>query len=247
MIPYMRKKTIITELEQNEIVYIQDLISLFKNVSESTIRRDLKNLEEEGQIELLHGGAAKIKFRSSYDMPVESKQYLHTEEKDKIARFAASLVKPGEVIYIDSGTTTLGMAKYLKQKKIQIITSNTYVLDELDNAEFSCVIVGGEVVHTLGSILGPLTDSLLADMHFDKAFLGANGYSEKSGITTPDFREANKKRIAKNNSKEAFVLMDSSKEGKESLCKVFNLGDCTIITDRVSKVLEESNNYLLAT
>jgi DeoR family fructose operon transcriptional repressor len=242
----VRKKTIINELEKDEIVYLHDFVSIFKNVSESTIRRDLKTLEEEGLIELLHGGAAKLKNSSSYDMPIESKQYLHTAEKDRIAKFAASLVKEGEVIYIDSGTTTLGMVKYLRSSHVQVVTSNTDIIDKIKGARFSCVMLGGEITETLGSVVGPITDSLLENLFFDKAFIGATGYSVESGITTPDFREANKKKIVKNNSKEVFVLLDSSKAGKKALCKVFDLTDCTIITDKATDILEKTQNYLLA-
>ncbi len=247
MIPYLRKKTILAELQINDIVYIQDFLALLKDVSESTLRRDLRDLEEEGMIEQLQGGAAKIKRTSSFDMPIESKQLIHIQEKEAIARIAASFVKEGEVIYIDSGTNTLLMVKYLKQKKIQIVTSNTYVLKEMENAAFTVHILGGDVAARLGSIYGPVTDNQLGTMHFDRAFLGATGFSIRSGVTTPDFQEANKKRIVQKNSDAVYVLADHSKAGKEALCKVFELTDCTIITDTMCDILEGLDTYILAT
>ena len=246
MIPYIRRKTILAELECNDVVYIQDLLGILKDASESTLRRDLRNLEEEGMIEQLQGGAAKIKRTSSYDMPIESKQLIHMKEKEAIARVAASLVKDGEVVYIDSGTNALLTIKYLKHKKIQIITSNTYVLRELENAAFQCHILGGDVAPQLGSVFGPVTDNHLRTMHFDRAFLGATGFSLRSGITTPDFNEANKKRIVRENSDIVYVLADHSKAGKEALCKVFGLKDCIIITDEMSDILQGLDNYILA-
>jgi len=246
MIPYVRRKKILAELENHDLVYIQDLLAILDKVSESTLRRDLRNLEDEGMIEQLQGGAAKIKKNSSYDMPIESKQLIHVEEKEKIARKAASLVKDGEVIYIDSGTSALLVVKYLKTRKIQIITSNTYVLKDLENAAYVCHILGGEVAPLLGSVSGPVTDNQLRNMHFDRAFIGATGFSVRSGITTPDFNEANKKRIVKENTDVLYVLADHSKAGKEALCKVFDLKDCTLITDKMSDVLEGLDNYILA-
>jgi len=246
MIPYLRRKKILKELENKDIVYIQDLLTVLEEVSESTLRRDLKTLEEEGLIEQLQGGAAKIKQNSSYDMPIESKQFMHVQEKESIARMAASFVKDGEVIYIDSGTNTLLMVKYLKHKKVQIITSNTYVLRELENAVFKCHILGGEVAFHLGSVFGPVTDNQLRTLHFDKAFLGATGYSLRSGVTTPDFNEANKKRIVKENSDVVYVLADHSKMGKEALCKVFELNECILITDEMNEMLEGLDNYILS-
>jgi DeoR family fructose operon transcriptional repressor len=247
MIPYVRKTRILAELERSEIVYIQDLLAILSDVSESTLRRDLRNLEEEGLVEQLQGGAAKLKKASSYDMPIESKQLMHTEEKDRIARTAASLVRDGEVVYIDSGTNALLMVKYLKAKKIQIITSNTYVLRELEKASFTCHVLGGEVSPLLGSVFGPVTDNLLRTMHFDRAFLGATGFSVRSGVTTPDFNEANKKIIVKERSDAVYVLADHSKAGKEALCKVFELNECILITDMTNELTEGLDNCLVAT
>ncbi|MFH2114969.1 MAG: DeoR/GlpR family DNA-binding transcription regulator [Spirochaetota bacterium] len=246
MIPYVRRKMILAELENHDLLYIQDLLALLEGVSESTLRRDLRNLEEEGMIEQLQGGAAKINRNSSYDMPIESKQLLHIQEKENIARTAASFVKDGEVVYIDSGTNPLLTVKYLKHRKIQLITSNTYVLRELENASFTCHILGGEIAPNLGSVFGPVTDNQLRTMHFDRAFLGATGFSFRSGITTPDFNEANKKRIVMENSDAVYVLADHSKAGKEALCKVCSLDDCIIITDQMCDVLTGLDNYILA-
>ena len=90
--------------------------------------------------------------------------------------------------------------------------------------------------------MGSITDNSLKDMFFDKAFIGATGYDLQSGINTPDSREANKKRIIKENSSEVYVLADSSKSGKRTMCKAMELSECTIITEQ----LKEHANYILA-
>lgn len=246
MIPYIRKKTIISALQKKEIVYISDLIPILEDTSESTIRRDLKNLEEEGKIEVLQGGAAKLKKSNSYDMPLSSKKFLYIQEKENIAKAAALLVNDGEVIYIDSGTTTLGMIKYLKNKKIRIITSNTAVLQMLDDVSFSTHILGGDVEVSLASLVGPTTENQLRDLNFDKAFLGATGFSITSGITTPDFRESSKKKIAMENSLQTYVLADTSKYNKHALCKSFTIEDCIIITNNRIKELDGKYEYIIA-
>lgn len=247
MIPFVRQQRILDFLSREQIVYISDLVSLFEDVSESTIRRDLKTLAEEGQVQLLHGGAATLATdSSSYDMPVEKKQFLFTHEKQRIAQYAASLVRDGEVIYIDSGTTTFSMVEYLKQKEIKVVTSNTRILTELKGVRFQCVILGGEVTETLGSVTGPITDKLLREMYFDKAFLGATGYSLVSGLSTPDFREASKKQIVAANSQDVYVLVDSSKAGKRSLCKFMELDAATIVTDQENQILKDHARYLVA-
>ena len=144
-------------------------------------------------------------------MPLITKQQVHTAEKDLIGKFAADLVKNGEVIYLDSGTTPLAMVKYLKHKDIQIVTSNTMLLFQLEDSKFTCHILGGEVEKSLGSVAGAVTDNLLRDMFFDKSFIGCTGIDSSRGITTPDFREASKKRIAMEHSSLTYVLADSGK------------------------------------
>lgn len=245
MIPYVRQRKIVEELEKKEIIYIDDLVGLFSDVSESTIRRDLKILEEEGQIQTLRGGGVKLKS-SSYEIPVIEKKEMYKEEKERIARFAASFVQDHEVIYIDSSTTCLQMIKYLKDKSITIITSNIQVINELDSPTIKCIALGGEVNKTLDSISGPLTEAILNNLYFDRAFLGTSGFSLENGINTPDFREANKKSIVKDKSKECYVLADHSKANKNTLCKAFDLNECTIITDQSSSLLENQANYYIA-
>ncbi|WP_410512695.1 DeoR/GlpR family DNA-binding transcription regulator [Paenibacillus sp. BR2-3] len=245
MIPYVRRKQILEEVEKKEIVYLEELAQTMENTSLSTIRRDLRTLAEEGQIELLRGGGVRIK-EDAYETPIETKKMLNIEKKDQIARFAASLVNDGDVIYIDSGTTVFEMIKYLKHKNIKVITSNTKVIAELDDAVFSCIVLGGEITKSIASIAGPITETMLGSMFFDKAFLGASGYSLKSGINTHDLKESKKKEIVKNNSADTYVLADSSKADRINFCRAFGLEECIIITDQSNEMLEQHAKYFIA-
>jgi len=244
MIPYIRRKKILAELKIGKLVYIEDLTKIFNNISRSTIRRDLKALEVEGYINLLQGGAAKLRS-GSYDMPIQSKKNLHMEKKNRIAKYAASLVKDKEVIYIDSGTTTLQMVKHLKGKKITVITSNTLLFNEFQDGDFNCIFTGGEFSSLLGSVKGSITERLLSELFFDKAFLGASGYTIEGGINTPDLSEVNKKKIVKKNSKETYILIDSSKANKQTSCKCFDIDECIIITDESNKILEKYTKFIV--
>ena len=237
MIPYERRQILLNELEKQDMVTLSDFARALHGVSESTIRRDLKILEGEGQIVLLRGGAAKIKT-GSYDTPIHSRGLYKIKEKEAIARTAAKLVHDGEVIYIDSGTTCLKMISYLKNKRITVVTTNAMVVPS--------ILIGGDVLKSTASIVGSITDNSLKDMFFDKAFIGATGYDLQSGINTPDSREANKKRIIKENSSEVYVLADSSKSGKRTMCKAMELSECTIITEQETELLKEHANYILA-
>lgn len=245
MIPYIRRQKIIDELEKNDLVYVEDLSRILPEISVSTIRRDLKTLADEGQIVLLRGGAAKLK-NGSYDVSIETKKLMNVKEKERIAKHAASLVKDGETIYIDSGTTTSLMVNYLMDRQITVVTSNTQIVNQVGEAVFTCIFIGGEVMKHLGSVVGPLAEMMISNMFFDKAFLGVSGYSEENGINTPDLRECNKKKLVKEKSAQTYVLADHSKEGKNTLCKAFDLDECLIITDQTNELLEKYDHFIIA-
>ena len=245
MIPYQRRTQMLQLLEKNEVVSLDSFCGELKDVSESTVRRDLKTLEAEGQIILLRGGGARLK-KGSYEVPMNSKSIKNVNEKEDIARYAAGLVKDGESIYLDSGSTVLRMVKYLKNKDITIVTTNAMILSEIQETKLKCFLAGGEINVSSASILGTMTNSYLSVLYFDKAFLGANGFSDRAGISTPDLREAEKKQIVCRNSTETYVLLDSSKSGKNTLSKVFELGEVTIICDKETDMLVASGNYIVA-
>ena len=94
------------------------------------MRRDVAALEQEGSVIVMRGGAVKYKGED-FDEPVVKKKLIHSEEKEIIARKAAALVEDGDCVYVDSGTTTVGMLKYLQGKRITIVSSSTELLDNL--------------------------------------------------------------------------------------------------------------------
>lgn len=246
MIPYKRRLQMLKLLETHEIVSVPELLEAMPDVSESTIRRDLKALEAEGQLVTMRGGGVSRKI-GSYEVPVNSKAIVNVAEKERIASYAAGLVKDGEAIYLDSGSTTLRMLKHLKNKEITIVTSNALVLTELeDAAKVKCFMVGGEINFATASLYGMETVNELSRMNFDKAFIGANGFSQAAGISTHDILEAEKKRTVKRNCTETYVLMDSSKSGRNALHKVFDISEVTIICDREMDELVAGGNYLIA-
>lgn len=208
MIPFERRRQMLQAFENSEIVTLEDLKKILKGVSESTIRRDLKVLANEGEIVLLHGGAAK-RMTGSYEVSFNSRSVLNVKEKTIIARFAAGLVSDGEVVYLDAGSTVLRMAKYLKSKDVTIVSTNALIAQELEGAKAKCIIVGGDLLLSTASMVGPMTDSELEKLYFDKAFVGTSGFSLEAGINTPDPREAKKKQIVYKNSREFYVLADS--------------------------------------
>ena len=202
MVPELRKEEILKSIKKRDISYIKDLAAEL-NISLSTVRRDVAALEQEGSVIVMRGGAVKYK----------------------------ALVEDGDCVYVDSGTTTVGMLKYLQGKRITIVSSSTELLDNLPIKNAKCILLGGEVRDDLESVLGALTEKMISDMYFDKAFIGANGYIPDGGIYTYDDREARKKVIVKDHSKVVYVLMDTSKKNKYAFSKVFDLGEAILITE----------------
>ena len=233
MIPYERRLQIAELLEKNEVVSLDEFCKSLGGVSESTVRRDLKTMEKEGEITLLRGGGACLK-RGSYEVPVLSKKSKNVKEKDGIAKVAASLVNDGDSIYIDSGSTALDMVKYLKDKNITVVTTNALICS------------GGEINITTASIRGITTNNFLKSYYFDKAFVGISGFSKEAGFNTPDLLEAEKKRIVCKNAGKAYILADSSKSGKNTLCKVLDIDQATLICDKETDVVKEAGDYIIA-
>lgn len=245
MIPYERQLQMLQFLENKDVASIEDFMNMFECVSESTIRRDLKSLADEGQIILLRGGGARLKTES-YEAPVDAKKTKQVAAKETIAKCAAAFVNDGDSIYLDSGSTTLEMVKYLKNKKITIVTTNALISSALQGTHLKCYLLGGELNIATASIFGTTTNMALMKNFFNKAFIGASGFSERAGVSTPDVREAEKKQIVRENSEETYVLADSSKAEKNTMCKIYELGEVPIICEKEVPVLIRSGNYILA-
>ena len=141
------------------------------------------------------------------------------------------MVEPGDVIYVDSGTTCSCMFSYLSSKDIIIVTSNYEILDYMPMQKASVILLGGEISDDLHSINGPLTEKCIADMHFNKAFIGANGYIPDGGVFTHSEREARKKVLVREHSDKNYLLVDTSKKNKFAFQKLFNVRDVTLITE----------------
>lgn len=254
MIPHLRREAILAGLDIDKIFYLEDILKEFNMISESTLRRDLKVLEDSNQIELLRGGVIrKISQNGSHikeesDLDVDVKKNLNIRNKEVIAKYAASLIEDNDVIYIDSGTSCSYIMKFLKNKNIVIVTSNVNIIEQYRNVSnnIEIISVGGNLNKKLGSFAGPITENNLKNFNFNKAFLGTTSINLTSGMTTPDLAEANKKRIVKGNSNKSYILVDSSKFNKFAMCKVCDLKECDIITNEYVDLLDNCKSYIIA-
>lgn len=238
MIPYERQQKILSILEQDDMIKIEELHKYFPDISVSTLRRDLKELEKNRKIEPLSCGAIK-KFSTLDEIPISTRSELESEKKEKIAEAAADLVYDGDTIYLDSGSTCTMILNKLLNKKIIIYTTNTNVFSINTEVAAEIIILGGKFNPINSSLTGSLTEDSLKDLFFNKSFVGANGIDEVFGVTTPTMEEAKKKKLVKEHSDQIYLVCDSSKFHKLSHVKAFELKDVMIISDEQDKKINE--------
>ena len=228
MITAERHQIILDLLSRTGVVELQSLVQRTKS-SESTIRRDLALLEELGHLKRIHGGATLP--TSKIDEPnMQDKSSKNLQDKRLIAQAAASLIRDGDCIYLDAGTTVSEMIPFLTDKKVVIVTNGLMHVDALASANITTYLVGGRIKSNTKAIVGSVAQENLKQFRFDKCFLGMNGIDLKVGLTTPDPEEAVLKKIAIDLSEEAFVLADKSKFTETFFAKIADIEEVVIIT-----------------
>ena len=238
MIPYERQKLIMKRLGEVELLKIDDLQDVLPDVSVSTLRRDLKELEKNGRVQLLAGGAVKLNS-VSHELGVSVTSALHASEKEAIARVACEQVSDGEAVYVDSGSSGTALLRYLVDRDVTIYTGNCTACYITGDIRANIILLGGQYDPRTSSLSGPITEDLLGQLYFDKAFLGVNAVSVERGVTNPTHDEAAKKRIVRENSEATYLLCDSSKFNRISNVRVFGLEGLVIISDKTDDHLAE--------
>lgn len=236
MLTEERYNFILEKLDLYGVIKSQELM-LEMNCSESTIRRDLASLEEQGKLVRVHGGAKRV-YTIEQEQTLSEKSIKNVQNKKDIAELAASLVEAGDVIFLDAGSTTSFMVPFLKGKNIRIVTNavqHALLLAEQNN---DVLLIGGKLKNTTQAIVGATSSEQLSCYRFTKSFLGMNGIDRDYGFTTPDPEEATVKQQAFANSSKVYILADESKFNKVTFVKVCNIEDAVIITD-----LLDSKNY----
>lgn len=228
-----RHSIIIEIVDKNKSVSINELCERL-DTSVSTVRRDLNVLAEQGKLIKVHGGAISKNEKFTFlEENVEEKERLYTEEKTAIAEYAASLIKEGDFVFLDAGTTTEKMIDFLPEKNITFVTNGFIHTKKLAERGFKVYIPGGEIKLSTEAIVGAECVMTLSNYHFTKCFLGVNGISISSGFSTPDVNEARVKTTVISRSMEAYVLADHSKFDRITAVTFAPLSKANIITDQL--------------
>lgn len=234
MLTEERKTQIVDIVNEKKTVTVTELSEQF-GVSESTIRRDIQSLSREGRLVKVHGGAVKLdKTYSSVEMSMIAKESVNQEEKLRIAEYAASLIMPGDYVFIDSGSTTQYMVAFITERKATYVTNAVSHAKDLVRKGFKVLLIGGELKENTEAIVGADAILHIQKYHFTKGFFGTNGVNVKLGYTTPDVREALIKRVAIENTQvgERYILADHDKFGLSSAVTFSDFGGTFIITDK---------------
>jgi len=217
MLSEERRREILDLLQTEGRVLVGDLSKRFRT-SLITIRKDLQALHHLGQLERTHGGALPLKTGALYDRTLHEKERLHRKEKLRIATAAAAMIRQGQVVILDSGTTTTAIAKACRHfKNLTIITNATNVAEALAGTSVEVILTGGTLRKNSFSLVGPLAEDSLHRLSADLLFLAVDGFDVRYGLTTPNLLEARVNRAMAQAARRTIVVCDSSKFGHRSL------------------------------
>jgi len=227
-----RQKRIIQLVQRDGHVKVPVLSKLL-NVAEITIRRDLVILENKSLLERTHGGAISIR-RIHEEVKYNSRSDLELENKDSIAKYAAGLLKDGDTVFINGGSTTFHVFRYINKKNIKIVTTNAACLSQVDEYQgLELTVAGGLYTPGSNTFSGGFTNDILNQVNATKAILGVHGISCRYGLTTPRQHAAESTKIMIDRTRgEVIVIADHRKIGLVSDYVTANVDKIsTLITD----------------
>ena len=231
MLAEKRHEYILQELKRKGSITVNEIKEEL-GISESTIRRDLNLLDEEGKLVKVFGGAVSAGFEVSGSEPsVTQKREININGKKLIAKYAAGLIEPDDFVYMDAGTTTGCMIDYITEKRAVYVTNAVTHARNLAALGFRVILIGGELKGATEAVVGANAIEMLRNYNFNKGFFGTNGISIKCGFTTPDINEAEVKKMAMCHCNHKIILADSTKFDNVSSVTFARIDTAKIITD----------------
>jgi DeoR family transcriptional regulator of aga operon len=217
---------------QNKRILVKEISKEF-DISEVTVRKDLEVLEKRGILSRVHGGAI-LNQSSVHDISLTEKEHIYPKEKQLIGEKAAQLIKEGDIILLDSGSTTTQIARNIKFKKdIKVVTNAVNIASELAGSDIEVILTGGFLREKSFSLVGPIAEDTLQHINADKLFLGVDGIHFEFGLTTPNLMEARVNQLMIKKSIEVYLVSDSSKFGKRSMSFIADVSSVQqVITDK---------------
>lgn len=226
----MRRNAIVELINENESVSFSQIKDAFPNVSEMTLRTDLKFLDEAKRIVRIHGGAKSVQMVIGTDDYLSKRFVRSIPEKQRIAQKAVALLQPDTTIFLDSGSTTTMLARQLPDQSNLIYTTGLSCATELANLSKPTVMLPGGCLNRYSqSVYGILAVKELERVNFCQTFLGVTNYREGAGFTCGSSDEAVLKQTAIRQAEQTIVLMDSTKIGGVSTFHICGLEDVDVV------------------
>lgn len=215
-----RRRAILDLVNREGRVVVRSLAEKF-STSQVTIRQDLETLHGRGLVQRTHGGALPVRSAALLDPSLHEKEKLHRKEKQRIAAAAARLVREGQSVVLDSGSTTTAVARALRNlRQLTIITNAVNIAAELAGTSIEVILTGGTLREKSFSLVGPLAEETLRRLSADILFLGVDGFDVQFGLTTPNILEAKVNQVMMKIARRVVAVCDSSKFGSRSLSRI---------------------------
>jgi DeoR family fructose operon transcriptional repressor len=234
MLPEERQARILEMLqEQKNGMVTVSALSEFFGISGMTVRRDLDRLEEAGMVKRVHGGAIS-NDGLLYEKPFLTREDERYDQKTEIGHIAAQMIRDGQALILDAGTTTREIARNLTERRdLTVVTNSIPVAIVLSSyLGVQTIMLGGMLKHKELCMVGPPVVNELSQILVDKLFLSASGFSLEHGATDPDIREAQVKKAMIPSAKEVILVVDSAKYGRADFAKIVPIGAIQkIVTD----------------
>lgn len=203
-------------LDKRGKLSLEQLETFFPNVSQMTLRRDLFQLEQDGKIIRVRGGAMSVKeVQKVSGEPYTKKTAIHTDEKIEIAQKAAALIDEGCSLFIDGGTTAMYLAKEIHDMNVNVFTNGLAVAIELaQKKNLNVIMLGGQVMKDNLSTASPVAKTYFADTNFELAIISASAFTPENGFSCGSQVEADLLKLVRAKAKSLYMMLDSSKIGK---------------------------------
>ncbi len=253
MLAQERYDAIMKLLGDSNIIRISEITKIL-NVSNETARRDLETLQDQKLLKRVHGGAVLVEHDANVYNKVKIPRIgVSYSEKMAIGKRAASLVGNGETILLDIGSTTLQIARHLKNvKDLTVLTTSLAIVNELSPSEVNVVLLGGKLAHDEQLIYSPFTEEVFEKYYVDKSFFSGGGVTLEGGVT--DYSETClNRRTIRSHSTQMILCADSEKFGKNALVLVcpidlvdFIISDTNLKREYVDEFAEAGVKIMLA-
>ncbi len=230
---FQRHQEITKLVNKKGTVRISEIMETF-GVTDMTVRRDLIELEEQGVLKKIHGGARSNSAFQYNEVSHREKHTQNPEEKLKIAKIATKIIEERDTIFLGPSTTVEIFAEEIQNTNLTVVTNCLPVFNILSKKKsetFKVFLLGGEMRQISESFVGEITNNSIEKMHFSKMFFSANGIFEND-VMASSMEEAYTQKLAISNSVEQYLLLDSTKIGKKDFTTICHLSDLTaIVTD----------------